>query len=97
MKIKIERWGNSAVIRLHKTLLNQLSIKEGEVLEVEGKNNSIVFKPFTLGLSLEEILVTSPAGSFEQAPKIKNDWNYLQLGVRFSQPFWTSMPNAKVI
>lgn len=44
MEIKITKWGNSLGVRLPKSILDDLNIKEGESLSIEKKNRSIILK-----------------------------------------------------
>ena len=42
MKIKVSKWGNSQGIRIPKSIFNELSINEGDELELNIVNDSIV-------------------------------------------------------
>lgn len=43
--LKISKWGNGQGIRLPKTILNILNIREGDELEVKVEENKIVLNP----------------------------------------------------
>lgn len=40
----IQKWGNSQGIRIPKTLLNELNIKENEILSLEIDNNKLIIQ-----------------------------------------------------
>ena len=42
MKIKISKWGNSAAIRLPKSILNLVGLKEGSEVELLVENDAII-------------------------------------------------------
>lgn len=42
MEVKISKWGNSMALRLPKSIVNDLNISEGTVLDVILKENKIV-------------------------------------------------------
>ncbi len=44
-KVEIQKWGNSAAIRLNKALLNQLSCDVGATFEVSIRNGGVFLKP----------------------------------------------------
>ncbi|AIR89500.1 AbrB/MazE/SpoVT family DNA-binding domain-containing protein [Pseudomonas cremoricolorata] len=45
MQIKIQQWGNSAVIRLPAALLRQLHLDIGSTLSLDREGQSLVLKP----------------------------------------------------
>lgn len=58
-KIKIQKWGNSAAIRLNKGVLQQISCSIGERFEVMIQGDGIFLKPIKAPLySLEGLLKT---------------------------------------
>lgn len=63
MQAKIQKWGNSAGIRLNKSLLDEINSAIGDAVEVEALGGEIVIKPRT-ELTLEELLSKSPDGCF---------------------------------
>lgn len=40
----IQKWGNSQGIRIPKTLLNELNIRENEILSLEINNNKLIIQ-----------------------------------------------------
>ncbi|KJZ16989.1 MULTISPECIES: AbrB/MazE/SpoVT family DNA-binding domain-containing protein [unclassified Halomonas] len=58
MELKIQKWGNSAAIRLPVELLRQLGLSDGDLLEVEETSHRLVLKPVASKpkYSLEELL-----------------------------------------
>ena len=45
MKLKIQKWGNSAAIRIHKSLLKQINAEIGVSLVAEVRNGGLFLKP----------------------------------------------------
>jgi len=60
MQLKIQKWGNSAALRLNKTILNQLSTKIGDSFKIEVKGESILLTPMKEqpNYKLEDLLST---------------------------------------
>jgi len=59
MELKIQHWGNSAAIRINRTLLKQINARVGEVLAVEVRNGGLFLKPVAEPqYSLDELLVS---------------------------------------
>ena len=57
MKIKISKWGNSAAIRLPKSILNLLGLKEGSEVELLVENDAIIIRPQKIKkYNLDELL-----------------------------------------
>ncbi len=56
MKVKILSWGNSAAIRLNKTILNQLGAKVGDSLKVEINNGSLILRPVAPVYTMDDLL-----------------------------------------
>lgn len=44
-RIAVSKWGNSSAIRLPKAVMEELGIKQGEVIELTVKNGKGVFSP----------------------------------------------------
>ena len=44
MLTTIQKWGNSQGVRLPKTILDELFLKENDQVEIIGKNDSIIIK-----------------------------------------------------
>ena len=59
MELEIQKWGNSAAIRLNKALLKQVSSGIGGKVEAEVKNGGIFLKPIKgPAYTLDELLKT---------------------------------------
>ncbi len=60
MRLEIQKWGNSAAVRLNKTLLKQLSTDIGDKFEVEIRDGGIFLKPIQEHpeYNLEELLAS---------------------------------------
>ena len=57
MKIKISKWGNSAAIRLPKSILNLVGLKEGSEAELLVENDAIIIRPQKIKkYNLDELL-----------------------------------------
>ncbi|ACR12685.1 AbrB/MazE/SpoVT family DNA-binding domain-containing protein [Teredinibacter turnerae] len=64
--IEIQKWGNSAAIRLNKGLLNQLSCDIGNTFEVTLKDGGVFLKPVREAkYSLAELLENCPDESLK--------------------------------
>ena len=60
MRIEIQKWGNSAALRLNKAVLKQLSTDIGDKFEVEVRDGGIFLKPIPAQpeYTLEELLAS---------------------------------------
>jgi len=59
MELEIQKWGNSAAIRINKALLGQINAKIGVSLVAEVRNGGLFLKPVTeQRYSLSELLST---------------------------------------
>ena len=56
MEVKISKWGNSMALRLPKSIVNDLNISEGTILNVISKENKLVAEPVKKKYSLKELL-----------------------------------------
>ena len=56
MNGKISRWGNSLGIRIPKQLADEVSLKEGDAIEIYRQENQLVIKPQRTEYSLEKLL-----------------------------------------
>ena len=56
MKLNIQKWGNSAAIRLPSTLLAQLGAKVGDVFDVDASSNQVILRVAKPRYTLEELL-----------------------------------------
>lgn len=64
MQVKIQQWGNSAAICLSREILQQLSLKVGDVLNVEVSNNKLFLRSASPEYTMTELLADSPKSSF---------------------------------
>jgi antitoxin component of MazEF toxin-antitoxin module len=59
MELEIQKWGNSAAIRLNQSLLRQIKVGIGGSLVAEVRNGGLFLKPVTEPrYSLEDLLST---------------------------------------
>jgi len=56
MELSIQKWGNSAAIRLPVELLKLLQIAAGDKLEVEVRAGALILKPKRASYSLAELV-----------------------------------------
>ena len=56
MELSIQKWGNSAAVRLPTTLLEQLKVALGDKLSVEVRPDGVMLKPAVHKYSLDELL-----------------------------------------
>lgn len=63
MKLSIQKWGNSAAVRLPAALLDHLGIAAGDQLEVDIRPDGLMLKPARPRYSLAELLAQCDAGS----------------------------------
>lgn len=54
MEIVIQKWGNSNAIRIPKKVLDELKIKESDIVELTTNNNTIVIKKTNKHMTLKE-------------------------------------------
>ena len=62
MKLSIQKWGNSAAVRLPAALLDHLGIAAGDQLEVDIRPDGLMLKPTRPRYSLAELLAQCDAG-----------------------------------
>lgn len=56
MELSIQKWGNSAAVRLPTTLLEHLKVTLGDKLSVEVRPDGVMLKPARHKYSLDELL-----------------------------------------
>ncbi|MDA1107950.1 MAG: AbrB/MazE/SpoVT family DNA-binding domain-containing protein [Proteobacteria bacterium] len=56
MKTKAQKWGNSLAVRVPKGIVEQSGIREGDALNIEVADESIVLMPQRRGYRLENLL-----------------------------------------
>lgn len=76
MKVKIQKWGNSASIRLSPYLLTQLNVKIGDSISVESSPGKLTLSTPKLRYKLEDLLAQMPDGF----PKIEEWENMPSIG-----------------
>ena len=55
MQIKVSKWGNSLALRLPQSIVDNAHLKEGSILEIGLKEESIIATPIK-PITLEELL-----------------------------------------
>lgn len=55
MKTAITKWGNSQGIRLPKSILDAVSMREGEEVEIKAVDDTIVIYPAKKALTLKDL------------------------------------------
>ena len=56
MEVKISKWGNSVDLRLQKSITDDLKVYEGDILNIQIKENKLVAEPIRKKYSLKELL-----------------------------------------
>lgn len=56
MELSIQKWGNSAAVRLPTALLEQLKVALGDKLSVDVRPDGVMLKPARHRYSLEELV-----------------------------------------
>lgn len=56
MDLSIQKWGNSAAVRLPTGLLDQLNVVPGDKLTVDIRSDGVLLKPKRAGYSLAELI-----------------------------------------
>ena len=71
MDLSIQKWGNSAAVRLPAGLLDQLNVAPGDKLAVEVRDGGVMLKSKRVGYSLAEWLAQCEA----PMPKDLSAWD----------------------
>ena len=78
MKVQVAKWGNSTAVRLPKTVVDEMGLKPGEMLELtrEGRELRLtsVAKPRT---RLQQLLAEADAIGWENQPPLE-DWSAVE-------------------
>ena len=56
MNAKLQRWGNSMGIRIPKSIIEKINLKENDELVIDEQDGKIVIFPAKKKLSLEELV-----------------------------------------
>ena len=74
-KVAVSKWGNSSAIRLPKAVMDELGIKQGEIIEMTVKDGkAVIQKPMQLlAPSLAEIVAEIERLGWENEPETV-DW-----------------------
>jgi antitoxin ChpS len=56
MELSIQKWGNSAAVRLPSTLLSQLGVVLGDKLSADMQPQGLVLRPARKAYSLDELM-----------------------------------------
>lgn len=67
MELSIQKWGNSAAVRLPSTLLSQLGVALGDKLSAEMQPEGLVLRPARKAYSLDELMAQC---NLEAAPPV---------------------------
>jgi antitoxin MazE len=75
MSVKIQKWGNSLGVRIPKTVMEKVNLKENSEVEIESKNGTIVIFPATKKYSLDDLIdqITKSNLHSEEAFKSEGD------------------------
>lgn len=61
MQTTVSKWGNSAGLRLPKSIVNQLQITTGDQLNINVNQGKIIIEPIVKTPSLNELLAQVPS------------------------------------
>jgi len=56
VKVQLVKWGNSHAVRIPKTILEQVEIREGDELEIRVEEGRIALEPATPKLTLANLV-----------------------------------------
>jgi antitoxin MazE len=56
VKVQLVKWGNSHAVRIPKTVLEQVAIREGDELEIRVEEGRIAIEPATPKLTLASLV-----------------------------------------
>lgn len=56
IKVQLVKWGNSHAVRIPKTVLDQVAIREGDELEIRVEEGRIALEPATPKLTLADLV-----------------------------------------
>lgn len=73
MKLPIQKWGNSAAVRLPAALLTQMKVAPGDKLAVELRAEGLLLTPTRRSYSLEELIAQCDPTA--HAPDDLPEWN----------------------
>ena len=73
MELSIQKWGNSAAVRLPTTLLEQLKVALGDKLAVDVRPDGVMLKPARHKYSLDELV--AQCNSRAPMPGDPADWS----------------------
>lgn len=59
--LRLQKWGNSAAVRLPSAMLKQLDLKIGDVLETEIRNGELVVRAVRRRYRLDDLLAEMEA------------------------------------
>lgn len=76
MELSIQKWGNSAAVRLPATLLEQLKVALGDKLAVDVRPEGIMLKPARHKYALDELVAQCDPNA--PMPADLTSWNNLE-------------------
>jgi antitoxin MazE len=78
MRAKVAKWGNSLGLRLPRTLVDEVGLKEGQVVELSARDGGIELKPVSAvpRYRLEDLLAEAERLGPENRPPFE-DWGIL--------------------
>src|SRR5438876_729833 len=78
MRAKVAKWGNSLGLRLPRTLVEEVGLKEGQVVELSAREGGIEVKPISAvtRYRLEDLLAEAERLGPENRPPFE-DWGVL--------------------
>lgn len=70
MQSRIGTWGGSSAVRLPKAAVEQLGLSEGELVQIDIKDQSLILRPMKPQYSLDDLVAQAATMT---APKAEDD------------------------
>lgn len=80
MELSIQKWGNSAAVRLPTELLGQLKLALGDKLSVDIRPDGVMLKPKRRSYALKDLIAQCDASA--PMPADLGEWNQTQAAGR---------------
>lgn len=75
MSVKVQKWGNSLGVRIPKTVIEKVNLKENSEVEIESKNGTIIISPAKKEYSLDSLLDQITKSNLHSEDDFKSEGN----------------------
>ncbi|MCC7403626.1 MAG: AbrB/MazE/SpoVT family DNA-binding domain-containing protein [Bdellovibrionales bacterium] len=75
MSVKVQKWGNSLGVRIPKTVIEKVNLKENSEVEIESKNGTIIIFPAKKEYSLDSLLDQITKSNLHSEDDFKSEGN----------------------